>query len=83
MQYIRVDFTSGIEVQGYQEVDDNGNVKRYTDLDGNTLTLPEVYECTAVDGSPDFPVWGIKNTVEPATNFGTTEIGTTEIPGDA
>lgn len=51
MQYILLDI-------GYQEVS-NGIVQRYTDLDGNTITLPAGYGGTVLDANPPAPPWAL------------------------
>ena len=82
MQYILVEFTDGLEQQAYQEVDDNGNLVGYKNLDGSLLELPTNHECRVIDSSPEFPVWGIKDTTLPQINFGTTQVGDEVILGD-
>lgn len=56
MQYILIEFTFGLNCQAYQEVE-NGYVVRYTDLDGNTLELPEVTESRVINANPPIPEW--------------------------
>jgi hypothetical protein len=57
MQYIFIRFTKGLDCEAYQEIND-GNLVRYTDLEGNTLELPEVTESYVVDPNPSKPSWG-------------------------
>ena len=40
----------------YQEVS-NGQVSRYTDLDGNTITLEGSYGYSVIDINPEKPSW--------------------------
>ena len=82
MQYIKVQFSNGFDAVGYQCIDDNGNCVEYRDEAGTVLHLPEVYECDVIDSAPDFPIWGVKDVAEPASNFGTTKVGDEVIPGD-
>ena len=59
MEYILIQFTLGWDIQAYQEVS-NGNVVRITDLDGNTLTLPDFpVEGYVVDANPPRPIWAL------------------------
>lgn len=51
MQYILLDI-------GYQEIR-NGQVVRYTDLDGNTISLPTGYGGTVIDANPPAPAWAL------------------------
>jgi hypothetical protein len=50
------EFEYGYEGQFYQEVL-NGQVVRYADLDGNTLTLEGAYGCRIINPNPDRPSW--------------------------
>lgn len=58
MQYLLIEFTLGLECQAYQEIE-NGVVIRYTDLQGNTLALPEVTESYVVDKNYVTPEWAV------------------------
>ena len=42
-KYLRVQFTKGLAIQGYQVIE-NGAVQRFVDLAGNELVLPDVVE---------------------------------------
>ena len=55
-EYYLCEFEYGYEGQFYQEVS-NGQVIRYTDLDGNDLTLEGSYGCSIINSNPDRPVW--------------------------
>lgn len=55
--YILVQGTVGWMDQGYQEIQ-NGYVQRITDMDGNTVDLPEHTEYHVVDANPVPPAWG-------------------------
>lgn len=81
MQYIAVSFTYGYKGLGLQEVDDTGNVVRHTDILGNTLALPLIYECKVVDNRIGFPLWGTKSDLMPTSFFGTTKVGEVETKG--
>ena len=57
MEYILIQFTSGWDIMAYQEIN-NGALVRITDLDGNTLDLPEFpVESHVVDTNPEKPKW--------------------------
>jgi hypothetical protein len=57
MQYILIQFTFGWDFQAYQEIN-NGNLVRITDLDGNTLTLPDFpVESHVIDVNPPRQDW--------------------------
>jgi hypothetical protein len=59
MEYILIQFTLGWDIQAYQEVS-GGNLVRITDLDGNTLTLPDFpVEGYVVDDNPPRPTWAL------------------------
>jgi hypothetical protein len=60
MRYYRVRFTwDGGEALAYQEVDSNGNVRRYLTGTGRRFFPPKLNECTIVDGGRfQFPPWG-------------------------
>ena len=55
-EYYLCEFEYGYEGQFYQVVS-NGQVVRYTDLDGNDLTLEGAYGCRIINSNPDRPVW--------------------------
>lgn len=55
--YIEIEFTAGLEGFGYQEIE-NGDVLRLTDLNGNTLNLPEDgYGYIIADAHCARPTW--------------------------
>ena len=56
MEYILCEFEYGYSGQLYQEIS-NGNLIRYTDLDGNTLILEGEYGYFIVDSNPPRPLW--------------------------
>lgn len=56
MEYYLCEFEYGYEGQMYQEVL-NGQVTRYTDLDGNTITLEGEYGYSIIDVNPQIPSW--------------------------
>lgn len=56
MEYILCEFDYGYEGQFYQILS-GGSVVRYTDLDGNTLTLEGSYGCYVINPTPEKPVW--------------------------
>jgi hypothetical protein len=56
MEYILCEFEYGYSGQLYQEIY-NGNVIRYTDLDGNTLNLDGEYGYHIIDINPERPIW--------------------------
>ena len=59
MEYILIQFTHGWYFQAYQEIS-IGSLVRITDLDGNTLTLPNFpIESYVVDANPPRPIWAI------------------------
>jgi hypothetical protein len=65
MDYILCEFTEGYVGLFYQEVN-NGEVVRITDVDGNTLILPNAGEdnyipyCSVVkESNPQKPSWGL------------------------
>ena len=45
-------------VQAYQEIDANGNIIRFTDMSGNTLTSLPTTEYYICDTNPPRPIWG-------------------------
>ena len=55
-EYYLCEFEYGYEGQFYQVVS-NGQVVRYTDLNGNTLTLEGAYGCRMINSNPERPVW--------------------------
>ena len=55
-EYYLCEFEYGYEGQFYQVVS-NGQVVRYTDLNGNTLTLEGAYGCRIINSNPEKPVW--------------------------
>ena len=55
-EYYLCEFEYGYEGQFYQVVS-NGQVVRYTDLNGNTLTLEGAYGCRIINSNPERPVW--------------------------
>ena len=55
-EYYLCEFEYGYEGQFYQEIS-NGQVVRYADLDGNTLTLEGAYGCKIINLNPEIPVW--------------------------
>lgn len=56
-EYYLCEFEYGYDGQFYQEIS-NGQVVRYTDLNGNTLTLEGAYGCKIINLNPEIPVWG-------------------------
>lgn len=59
MEYILIEFTLGWDIQAYQEIS-GGRLVRITDLDGNTLELPEFpVESHVVDVHPPRPIWAL------------------------
>lgn len=59
MNYILIQFTLGWNIQAYQEIS-SGNLVRITDLDGNTLTLPDYpVESNVIDNNPPRPTWAL------------------------
>ncbi len=61
MRYHRVQFRyrNGSSREGFQEVDSNGNVVRYLDLDGRRLVPEQPHECSLLNsGAFHFPKWG-------------------------
>jgi hypothetical protein len=59
MEYILIEFTYGWDFQAYQEIS-NGTLVRITDLDGNTLKLPDFpVESHVVDAHPSRPIWAL------------------------
>lgn len=64
--YILCSFEYGYEGQFYQEIDSNGFVVRMTDLDGNTLSIPQSgeenfipYGANVINSNPTTPSWVI------------------------
>jgi len=57
MRLIKIQFTSGLNCEAYQDIDIRGIVTRYLDLDGNVLVLPETTESHVVDANPSLPNW--------------------------
>lgn len=62
--YILCEFEYGYSGQFYQEVDSNGFVTRMTDLDGNSLNIPQSgepnfipYGANVIDANPTRPIW--------------------------
>lgn len=60
MRYYLVQFTyrNGHKPIAYQEVDSNGQVKRYVDREGKRFLAEEIHECTVIaDGKFQLPEW--------------------------
>jgi hypothetical protein len=57
-EYILWEFEYGYTGQVYQEIN-NGQVIRYCDLDGNTLTLEGEYGYTLINVTPERPSWAL------------------------
>ena len=64
--YILCNFEYGYIGNFYQEIDENGNMIRMTDLDGNTLVLPLAgepncipYGAKVINSNPIRPIWAI------------------------
>lgn len=55
-EYYLCEFEYGYEGQFYQIIS-NGQVVRYTDLNGETLTLEGAYGCRIINSNPERPVW--------------------------
>ena len=60
MIYIIVQFKDG--TPAYRECDPQGNIVRYTDVNGNTINTNET-PVEIVDGNPQFPSWGLPDPV--------------------
>jgi len=58
MEYILCEFEYGYSGQLYQEIS-NGNLIRYTDLDGNTIVLEGEYGYHIVNFNPESPSWAL------------------------
>lgn len=58
MQYILVEFSDGIKA--YQEIF-NGNVLRYTDLDGNTIQ--DFCSCKVLNAEVTNPTWALPDPI--------------------
>ena len=56
MQYILIKFEYGMEGTAYQEIS-NGVVIRYTDMDGNTIELPQNVGSHVIDPNPPRQPW--------------------------
>jgi hypothetical protein len=56
MQYIKIEFTLGLDCEAYQEIE-NGYVINYRTLSGDILELPEVTESRVIDTNPTTPEW--------------------------
>lgn len=57
MEYILIQFTLGWDIQAYQEIS-SGNLVRITDLEGNTLILPDFpVESIVINDNPERPTW--------------------------
>lgn len=56
-EYYLCEFEYGYEGLFYQEIS-NGQVVRYTDLDGNDLTLEGDYGCRIINLNTERPIWG-------------------------
>lgn len=57
--FVRFSFQDGEKYVVYQEVDSNGNFKRYVGRDGQRYFPQEIHECTVI-GKKEFqsPSWG-------------------------
>jgi hypothetical protein len=55
MRYIKVEFTAGLEMVAYQEVDDHGQVVAYIDEVGQEFLLPMGVEFHVVEEMADSP----------------------------
>lgn len=60
MIYIIVQFKDG--TAAYRECDPQGNIVRYTDVNGNSINTNET-PVEIVDGNPQFPSWGLPDPV--------------------
>lgn len=72
-KYILCEFDYGYTGQFYQEINELGIVLRMTDLDGNTLVIPQSgepnfipYGANVVDSNPTTPTWANIQPVTPA-----------------
>ena len=60
MRYYLVQFSfrNGDKPVAYQEVDSNGQLKRYVDREGKRFLPEEIHECSVIaDGKFQFPEW--------------------------
>jgi hypothetical protein len=55
--YILCIFTYGYSGEFYQEIDEQGNVHRMTDLDGNTIEPIGSYGAEVINPNPPRPSW--------------------------
>jgi hypothetical protein len=59
--YILCEFEYGYDGSFFQEIDENGNIVRMTDMDGSTLdldiTIP--YGAKVINNNPTRPIWAI------------------------
>jgi hypothetical protein len=55
--YQLVQFTKNLTGEAYQEIDNNGSVVRFTDMQGNTIVV-DVVEYYVADSNPPRPIWG-------------------------
>lgn len=55
--YQIITFTKGMNGIAYQEVDSNGQVIRFTDIDGNSFSVG-IVEYFVSDSNPLRPLWG-------------------------
>lgn len=61
MNYAHVVFSRGIDAEGYIEFDDSTGsrqIARYTDMSGNTLSMPKIYEISVIESDCPKPAWG-------------------------
>jgi len=61
MQYVLLDI-------GYQEIS-NGQVVRFADLDGNTISAPVGYGGVVIDANPPAPAWALPDPVVETTAY--------------
>ena len=55
---VRFSFKNGNNPTAYQEVDSNGNLKRYADSDGKRFIPNEPHQCSVIEeGKFQFPKW--------------------------
>lgn len=58
--YILCEFEYGYDGSFFQEIDENGNIVRMTDMDGSTLDLDIIpYGAKVINDNPIRPIWAI------------------------
>jgi hypothetical protein len=54
---VLLSYSNGNSMEAYQEIDSNGQLRRYTTLAGQRYLPEEIHECKIVSNQFQFPNW--------------------------